>query len=110
MTVPEPDRHLINGGFEEIDGIPSDRIWLTRHLATIDGYYFSIYYLKMHRLLLERGRSNFLDQYIAHTGTACPRKLLYSWCRILEDLEELAAKTTGMQELSSLKMGRYHHK
>lgn len=114
MIVPEPDKHLLNGGFDEIEGIPADQIWLTRHFQEESaGWYFSIYYLKMKRLLIERGIKNFLTLYREHTGVNCSRSLMLRWCTMLSNLESAAAEATAKKDfktLSSLKLGRHSSK
>lgn len=109
MIVPEPDRNLLNGGFDEIEGIPTDQVWLTRHFENeSEGWRFSIYYLKMRRLFLERGVKQFLDLYQEHTGSTCSRNSLMAWCRMIKNLECAVAEATSKKDLkaiSSLKLG-----
>jgi hypothetical protein len=110
VTVPEPDKNLLNGGLDDIEGIPADQIWPTRHFKEeSEGWYFAVYYLKMKRLLLERGVKDFLTLYQEHTGSDCSRNSLLRWCTMLVNLEAEAVEATAKKDfkaLSSLKLGR----
>lgn len=110
MTVPEVDRQLLLGAFEETEGIPTDKLWLLRHFDDeSEGFMFAIYYLKMKSLLTERGRWLFVRGYQEHSGYICVTNHLTRWLnRILrvEKAVEKAAVEQNFKKLAALKLGK----
>lgn len=109
MVVVDIDKHILTWNFHNFDGIDQEKMWITRYFSPEgEGIKFCLYYLRMQRLIQERGMEDFIDQYRGHMNSNCSRLKISRWYNIVTKLENKLAKAVAQKDLkkiSSLKLG-----
>ena len=101
MFVSEADRLLLCGGFDEIDGIDADRMWILRHLPP-SRRLFGLYYLRMGFLVRDFGADFFSAAFRAHTGATCTRFNVRDWVEHLAAVELAVAEAVARKDMGAL--------
>lgn len=101
MFVSETDRFLLCGGFDEIDGIDPDRMWILRHLPA-SRRLFGLYYLRMGSLIGDFGEDFFVMAFRAHTGSTCTRFNARDWVEYLKTVELAAVDAVARKDMVAL--------
>jgi len=109
LVVVDIDRHILTWNFHNFDGIDPERMWITRYFDPDgEGIQFCLYYLRMQRLLEERGMDALIDQYRGHMSSDCTRNKIFRWYNIITKLENKLKKAVAKRDLktiSSIKLG-----
>lgn len=101
MFVSEVDRLLLCGGFDEIDGLDADRMWILRHLPT-SRRLFGLYYLRMGGLIRDFGPDFFVMAFRAHTGATCTGFNARDWVEHLTAVELAVADAVARKDMGAL--------